>query len=269
MREHSRRGFTILDLIVVTAAVTTYTAVNVPGLFDARKRANEASTITTMRNVVGAQTDYYNNSSPHTYATLERLYTGQGAGGVSLLSDLRRGHEGYTYTMTLSDPKGSRYRSFTALACPTLQGITGESSYYVTESGVIYQSSSCSAAGGTPALEYEVPADAFTRVAIFYDDLRDVGDPPEDFAEAVSYVDVAEVLMEVLPADPSGEQLLELADELSGVFYPDDGEEVGEDAELIDALDALLVELDAELGVVEELPDAEAVGALIAQALED
>lgn len=127
--------------LVLVIAIIAIIAVNViPTLLRARMNANEASTIGSLRAVVGAQTDYNNNSLPHQYAdSLEELATGSGAGGVGFLEDLRDGIDrGYVFEIVWANQDG-----WAATAVPAVLGRTGERSFHTDETGIILELDPC------------------------------------------------------------------------------------------------------------------------------
>jgi type IV pilus assembly protein PilA len=152
----SAQGFTLIELLVVIAIIGILAAGAIPNLLRARMSAQEAATIGACRTVTAAQTDYHNNSSPHSYAdSLGVLGTGFMAGNVRFIDEnLASGTRmGYIYRLQAGTPvyyPGESfpvYNQWSMTAWPVVYGSSGSRSFYVDESGVVRGSD----LGGTTA----------------------------------------------------------------------------------------------------------------------
>lgn len=129
----------IIPIIVVFIGIIA--AIAIPSLLRSRMSANEACAVGSLKTVAAAQTDYNNNSSPHTYTQeLACLLSGKGAGDIAFIDPaLGSGLKcGYRVAMDAGspDPNGSRWE-WSATAWPVVYGSTGVRSFYINETGII------------------------------------------------------------------------------------------------------------------------------------
>lgn len=151
------QGFTVMELLIVGAIVGVLAALAVPRLIRARRAANEAAAIASMRAIYAGQSVFSSSCGSGGYAqTLEDLSTPPPGRSVGFISpDLAVNgvqKSGYVLNMT-SDagaleilPAGSACNANTsatvslyfAEAHPQAVGATGQPSFAISSLGAIY-----------------------------------------------------------------------------------------------------------------------------------
>ena len=125
------KGFSLIELLVVVAVVLILAAIAVPNLLRARRAANEASSVASLRAIASGQMAYR-----HTQGAYDTL---AGLGSESVIdSVLASGSKsGYLFA---SDPGTDPTMQFTAAAEPAVSsgiGASGTRFYFVSEDQVI------------------------------------------------------------------------------------------------------------------------------------
>ena len=138
MKRIGRKGFTLVEIMIVVAIIILLAAIAIPNLLRARHNANEGAAIASMRTISTAMESFRAAQTPPAYpSALTQLrdatppYIDTQLGGGS--------KQGYSFAID-SATGGTNYQ---ATASPTSTGVTGTRVFVVTESGVI-------TSGGTP-----------------------------------------------------------------------------------------------------------------------
>lgn len=147
----NEKGFSLIELLVVVAIILIIAAIAIPNLLQARKRANEASAVGSLRNLNVAEVTYaatynsgfsadLNNLGPVPAGTqpsvtraglVDQVLSGLEAGSANSFAK-----SGYNFTYT---PVGSfpTIASYSLVAVPQAVGSSGDRRFFTNEDNVV------------------------------------------------------------------------------------------------------------------------------------
>lgn len=141
MMKLGRKGFTLVEIMIVVAIIALLAAIAIPNLLRARHNANESAAIAALRTLSTAEESYRAAQTPPSYsAALTNLssasppYIDTALSGATSTANSRQGYY-FTYTRTSAN-------QYNCLATPAVSAVTGTRIFYVDESGVIRLSNS-------------------------------------------------------------------------------------------------------------------------------
>lgn len=129
-----RRGFTLVEIMIVVATIASLAAIAIPNLLRARLTVNESAAQATLRTISAALETYAaaNNGAYPTSPEGEAVLTDATPPYLNTAYDGQT-MQGYTYTYTL-DASGATY---SIQAAPVAYGVSGNNTYTITSGGVL------------------------------------------------------------------------------------------------------------------------------------
>jgi len=133
----NRKGFTLVEIMIVVAIIALLAAIAIPNLLRARHNSNEAAAIGSMRTLSTALESFRAAQNPPSYPTTAQGLAQLGPANSTppyIDNTLAGGtKQGYTFTYA----QGATVNQYTINAVPVTASVTGTRGFFVDEDGVI------------------------------------------------------------------------------------------------------------------------------------
>ena len=136
-------GFSLIELLMVVTIIGIIASIAVPSLLRSKAAANEAVAISYMRSWSAAQELYHTNHS--CYADADNQLFDEG------LIDGHNPANSHGYSFSLDNPPGSQF-TWWGRASPDIPGETGNTWFYIDQTGVMRWSTSGASSSNSPPL---------------------------------------------------------------------------------------------------------------------
>ena len=140
----NRKGFTLVEIMIVVAIIALLAAIAIPNLMRARLNANESAAQSTLKTVATASESFRAAQTNPLYPATAAAMTGATPAYCDAGIFAAGGRQGYVFTYTqLGTVAGQQY---VASAQPVTFQVTGIRTFSINETGVLRASDAAAAA---------------------------------------------------------------------------------------------------------------------------
>ena len=172
MKKH-QKGFSLIELLIVVVIIGIIAAIAIPNLLASRRSANEASAISGIRTIHSAETAFLGVKGRFANEMFELGAEGYldpsmstpGTDGIIMKS----GYKYWNYGIAATSSNPPAFDTWVYPAVTSGISATGNNTYYINETGVIYRLSATSPTGVSATVRVPTNGTVYSNYARFFD----------------------------------------------------------------------------------------------------